>query len=177
MTVVLDAIKLEDLYERLAQQMRKDLYQANREQEIDSYLKKIHYEDLIQGYNKYYDKKNAKVAVIGDSMISIDDMRIIAKKNGLNPQLIEFHLDYNKLTNFDFNQFRNNPGYSDIIFGPNPHKTRGIEGYSSAIRMMQQEANQFPKLIIAETSNELKITKTSFTKAIKNTQMYLDIFG
>ena len=110
-------------------------------------------------------------------MISIDDMRRIAKKNGLNPQLLEFHLDYDRLTNFDFNQFRNNPNYSDIIFGPNPHKVRGIEGYSSAISMMQQEADQFPKLIIAETSNELKITKTSFTKAIKNTQIYLDIFG
>lgn len=175
--MVLDAIKLEDLYDRLARQMRKDLYQANREQNIDSYLKKIHYENIIQGYNTYYDRKNAKVVVIGGSMISIDDMRRIAKKNGLNPQLLEFHLDYDRLTNFDFNQFRNNPNYSDIIFGPNPHKVRGIEGYSSAISMMQQEADQFPKLIIAETSNELKITKTSFTKAIKNTQIYLDIFG
>ena len=55
--MVLDAIKLEDLYDRLARQMRKDLYQANREQNIDSYLKKIHYENIIQGYNTYYDRK------------------------------------------------------------------------------------------------------------------------
>lgn len=114
--------------------------------------------------------------MIGDSRISIDEMRMIAKKNGLNPQLFEFHLDYERLTNLDFNQFRNNPNYSDIIFGPNPHKARGTEGYSSAISMMRQEADQFPKLIIAEASNELKITKTSFTKAILNTQMYADIF-
>ena len=174
--MVLDVIKLEGLYDRLTQEIRKDLYQANREQDIESYLKKIHYENLIQGYNTCYDRKNAKVVVIGDAMISVDDMRKIAKKNGLNPQHLEFHLDYNRLTNLDFNQFRNNPSYSDIIFGPNPHKARGIEGYSSAISMMQHEADQFPKLIIAEASNELKMTKTSFTKAIQNTQMYLDIF-
>lgn len=173
--MVLDAIKLDDLYVRLVQEIKKDLFQANREQDIESYLKKIHYENLIQGYNTYYDKKNAKVVVIGDAMISVDEMRKIAKKNGISPQLLEFHLDYDRLTNFDYNQFRNNPGYSDIIFGPNPHKARGIEGYSSAISMMQQEAGQFPKLTIAEASNELKITKTSFTKAIQNTQMYLDI--
>lgn len=174
--MVLDTIKIEDLYGRLIQQIRKDLYQANREQGIESYLKKIHYENLIQGYNTYYDKKSAKIVVIGDSMISVDGMRKIAKKNGINPQHLEFYLDYDRLTNFNFNQFRNNPGYSDIIFGPNPHKARGTEGYSSAISMMQHEAEQFPKLTIAEASNELKITKTSFTKAIQNTQMYLDIF-
>lgn len=175
--MVLDAIKIEDLYGRLVQQIKKDLYQANREQDVESYLKKIHYEKLIQGYNTYYDKKRAKIVVIGDAMISVDDMRKIAKKNGINPQVLEFYLDYDRLTNFNFNQFRNNPGFSDIIIGPNPHKVRGIEGYSSAISMIQQEAGQFPKLTIAEASNELKITKTSFTKAIQNTQMYLDILG
>ena len=174
--MVLDAIKIENLYDRLIQQIKKDLYDANREQDVESYLKKIHYEELIQGYNTYYDKKNAKVAVIGASMISVDDMKKILKKHGLEPHRFEFYLDYEKLTNFDINKFRNNPYYSDIIFGPNPHKIKGIDGHSSAISLMRDEADEFPKLSVAEAGNELKITKSSFTKAIENTQMYSDIF-
>lgn len=41
--------------------------------------------------------------------------------------------------------------------------------------MIQNEPEQFTKLIIAESNSELKITKTSFEKAIENTQMYSDI--
>ena len=110
--MVLDAIKIEDLYGRLVQQIKKDLYQANREQDVESYLKKIHYENLIQGYNTYYDKKRAKIVVIGDAMISVDDMRKIAKKNGINPQVLEFYLDYDRLTNFNFNQFSFDPYFN-----------------------------------------------------------------
>lgn len=175
MIMVLNAVKLEDLYCRLAKQIKKDLYQANREQDIESYLEKIHYAEFIQGYNTYYDRKNAKCVVIGASMISIDDMHRILKKHGLEPRRFEFYLDYSKLTNIDINKFRDNPYYSDIIFGPNPHKIKGIDGYSSAISMIKNESDRFPKLIIAETGNEIKITKSSFTKAIENTQMYLDL--
>ena len=44
--MVLDAIKIENLYDRLIQQIKKDLYDANREQDVESYLKKIHYEEF-----------------------------------------------------------------------------------------------------------------------------------
>ena len=176
MRMLFNPSELEDLYGKLIVKIKSDLYTANAEQNVEHYLRYIHYDSLIQQYNQYYDKRNAKVAVICDSRINLDDMKKIIKKKGLRPSRFEFYLDYDKLTNLDMNKFKNSIYYSDLIFGPNPHKTKGIDGYSSAISMIQNESEQFPKLIIAESNSELKITKTSFEKAIENTQMYLDIY-
>lgn len=94
--------------------------------------------------------------MFGCSKLSVNNLELVAKKAGINPSRIEFHLDYEKNKRFDFSRFKDSFIYSDIIFGPSSHKSVGIDGYSSAI-----------------ANDELKITKSSFEKALLNTQLYM----
>lgn len=175
--MVLQSNELDALFEELSNHIKIDLYQANSEQRLNGYLESIHYDYLVHKYNKYYDMSRAKIVLIGDSCLSVRDIKMHVKKKGLDPNRVELILDYDKLTNFDINKFRNNANYSNIIFGAIPHKIKGIGDYKSAISMMQQESEQFPKIIIATDGHGNKITKSSLDKALEKTQMYMDIYA
>ena len=161
-----------ELEEKLIKRIKKELYNANRNNNIDNYLKSIGCEDLVVSYNTIY-SNNAKIIVIGRSYIKPDIMRAIAKNNGIDPNRLEIYNDYDKLTNFNINFLRNNMNYCDIIFGPAPHSMEYIGDYTSALSMIKQNSTEFPKLNVANDSNKLKITKNSFEKCLLNTQCYL----
>lgn len=82
--------ELEELYGKLIVKIKSDLYTANAEQNVERYLRYIHYDSLIQQYNQYYDKRNVKIAVIGDSRINLDDMKKLIKKRDLNQVDLSF---------------------------------------------------------------------------------------
>lgn len=103
--------ELEELYGKLIVKIKSDLYTANAEQNVERYLRYIHYDSLIQQYNQYYDKRNVKITVIGDSRINLDDMKKLIKKKGLKSSRFEFYVDYDKLTNLDMNKFKNSQYY------------------------------------------------------------------
>ena len=106
--------------------------------------------------------------------INCKSIKKIAKKCGIKADRIEVISEYEKLTNLNFEKYRYNTNYSDIIIGPAPHKVKGIGGYSSAISMMEHNPEEYPKLIRAETDGgELKLTATSFEAALRQTQQYL----
>lgn len=160
------------LEEKLVKRITKELFNANRNNDIGDYLKSIGCEDLIVPYNTVY-SSNAKIIVIGRSYIKPDIMRAIAKSNGIDPNRLEIYNDYDKLTNFNINFLRNNMNYCDIIFGPAPHSMEYIGSYTSALAMIKQNSAEFPKLNVANDSNKLKITKNSFERCLLNTQYYL----
>lgn len=170
----MDANEYLILEEKVLTKIRSELSIANRSNNLQTYLKKIDCNDLLGNYNQYYDSRNAKILVIGASQITQKDMEVIAKRNGINPKRLEFHLDYTENKHFDIGNLRNNYNYSDVIIGPIAHKIVGTEGYSSAIAMIEHNSSEFPKLNKATDGNQLKITKTSFERCIKNTQLYLN---
>ncbi len=161
------------LEEKVIRKIKNELNVANRSNEIESYLKKIDCLDLLENYNRYFDIRNAKIIILGESQIEQKDMEIIARRNGIHPDRLEFHLNYEKNKHFDIRKLRNNYNYSDIIVGPIAHRIVGTEGYSSAIAMIEHNPSEFPKLNKAVSNKELKITKESFERCIKNTQLYL----
>ena len=175
--MVLNSIELASLIEKVVSRITKEIEIANRNNDINSYLSSIRCEDLIERYNTYYDSRNAKILVVAGTEVNADDLRMAAKKNGINPNLLELRLDYNKNKHYDFSKLKNNSQYSDIIFGPVSHKVTGLGDYSNIIEMFNQNPEEYPKVIKASTGNDLKLTKTSFTDALKKTQRYQELYS
>lgn len=174
--MLLNYCELEALQAKICTKIKEELSLANRLGELDDYLKKINCSNIVDEYNTQFNVRSAKIIVFGASRVDVDILKQCAKKNGIRPDRIDFKLDYDKNKHYDFSQLEYSLTYSDIIFGPNAHKSVGIGDYSSAIQLIKENSKNYPKLTIVESSNgELKITKTGFEKAIKNTQLYQEL--
>jgi len=75
------------------------------------------------------------------------------------------NLNY-KLNNLDIDSLKYNFNYSLILIGPVPHSLKGKDSYSSIITRMENEIG-FPPVFRLNSTNELKITKTSIKDAIQ----------
>lgn len=164
-------IVLEKVYQKLV----KEITEANYENRIDEVLLKYGLNDEIN--YPYYDIKNSKILVVGNSSVGKDVLIGLARKYGIKENRIEFELDYNKLTNYNFGDLRNTMQYSDVLVGPIPHKVEGIDGFSSFLAMTDANPEEFPKVIRLQSSNELKITKQSFKDGLLNTRLYNDLYS
>ena len=163
------------ILEKVYQKLVKEITEASYENKIDEVLKKYELQDEIE--YSYYDIKNSKILIIGDSLVDKNDLINIARKYGIKENRIEFELDYNKLTNYNFGKLRNSMNYSDVLVGPIPHKVEGIEGYSSFLAMTDAMPEEYPKIIRLESSNELKITRQSFINGLLNSRLYNDLYN
>lgn len=175
--MVLDIDDLKELHKKVVDRIYNEINIANRSNKLEEYLTKIGCLDLIQKCNTIIDVRRAKILVLGKPDISMKEMEDIARKNGINPNRIEFHLDYKKNKRFNIAQLRNNLNYSDIIIGPISHKMMGLGDNTSAIAMIEHNPEEYPKLNKATDGNALKITKSSFDKCIKNTFMYMEQYS
>lgn len=163
------------ILEKVYQKLVKEITEASYENKIDEVLKKYELQDEIE--YPCYDIKNSKILIIGDSLVDKNDLINIARKYGIKENRIEFELDYNKLTNYNFGKLRNSMNYSDVLVGPIPHKVEGIEGYSSFLAMTDAMPEEYPKIIRLESSNELKITRQSFINGLLNSRLYNDLYN
>lgn len=164
---------LEKIYEKLS----KEITYAYHNDNLDEVLKKYELEDEENEIEHfYYDTNRSKIIVIGGSRIDKNEMEYIAKHNGIDPRRIEFVLEFNKLTNYDFNKFKYNMSYSDILIGPIPHKVKGLDGSSSFLAMVKEDPKSFPNVIDLRNSHELKITKQSFLNGLLKTRLHNEIY-
>lgn len=164
---------LVQLLDKIYKKLSKEITNAYHNGNIDELLNKYGLEDEVEHF--YYNCNNSKIIVIGESKISKNDLEIVAKKNGINPNKIEFELDYEKLTNYDFEKFKYNMSYSDILIGPIPHKVKGLDESSSFLSMVREHPENYPKVIELRDSNKLKITKQSFFNGLLKTRLYSEI--
>ena len=156
-------------FDQAAKSNRLDSFITNLQKFSDA---EIYYSQEDKPFNDCINWRRAKILVIGSTNVELDVLKKCAKNLGIDPIHIEWHLDYKKNKSFDFSELKYNINYSDIIFGPLAHKSKGIDGYSSAIAMMQEDPSNYPKIIRAIANKELKISKQSFAAALKNTQFY-----
>lgn len=143
---------------------------ANRMGELESLLESWGLQELIesesQGSDSFYDThKDGQIIVLGDSQVKEHDLLGIIKSLGLDKDRFEFHLDYKDAVNYPFSKLQYNPNYRLVLVGPMPHSTSGKGESSSAIAEMENGTG-YPKVIRLGT-NELKITKTNFKKALQ----------
>lgn len=170
-----EEVNLLEIQEKIFQKILKEVTEAYYENKLNGVLNKYGLKDEIE--YPYYDINNSKILIVGNSMISKDKLVAIAKKYGINEKFLEFELDYNRLHNYDFSKLKNSINYSDVLVGPIPHKTTGIDGFSNFLAMANAQPDKFPKIIRLESSKELKITKESFIKALQSTRLYNDLYN
>ena len=172
--MLLDSLEFKTLEDKVLEKVARELEISNRTNELENYLRKIGCSEFAAQHNTEY-THNAKIVIIGESAIDVKEIESVAKKNGINPKRLELCLNYEKIKSIDIRRFEYNCNYSDIIFGPVPHKMVGIDDNSGAIAMIKNNTKAYPKLNLASDGNSLKITKKSLDNCFKNTQYYLDM--
>lgn len=166
MIALVDSEKLEEIIDAITAKIAL----ANRMNELDSLLECWGLQELIENNSvssdDFYDTyKDGTIVVIGASQVKEHDLLGIAKSLGLSKDRFEFCLDYDEIVKFNFKKMQHKPNYRLVIVGPMPHSTAGKGDSSSAIAEMETR-DGYPK-VVRLGSNELKITKTSFKKALQ----------
>ena len=156
-----------DQLNKLVRRIEQDLIRYNSSEQLDKFFvefSKEKYLEDIEPRLEYTD--NASILVIGDSRLKESNIMALAKECGINPKLVECHLDYSKMPSYNFSKLEYNVNYKCIIVGPVPHSVPGKENYKSIITKMQSEPEKYPKVIkLEDESSELKITKSNLRKA------------
>lgn len=139
-------------------------------------------EDVVAFMNKYgvtfdeeampVEPRTSKILVFGALSGNIDDFRMAAKKMGISENNIVFENDYDRLKHYDVGRLRNSMDYSDIVFGPNPHKQVGMGDTSSILAEMKRNPNEFPRVVEAVANGALKISISSFKEAVLKTRYF-----
>lgn len=115
--------------------------------------------------------KKHKILVSGALSGNIDDFTKVAKKMGISSNQITYVNDYSELKHFDAVRLEYSQEYSDIIYGPSPHKMINIGDVSSLLTIMKREPNKYHKVIVATANSALKLSINSFKQSLLNTRL------
>ncbi len=166
---MLNSERLEELIDTITEK----IILANRMHELDNLLDSWGLHNLIENEplnsDTFYDTyRKGKIVVLGSSQVKEHDLLGIVKSLGLDKDRFEFCLDYKQIVSYPFSKLQYNPDYRLVIMGAMPHSTAGKGDSSSAIADMEK-GNGYPK-VIRLGSNELKISKSNFKKALQEQQ-------
>lgn len=162
---VLDIAELQEVIDKFIEKVTL----ANRNGNISKILEKF---DIDCEQYAYCEYRIAKILVIGYSDVNIVDLKRVIRKRNLEEDRFEFVIDDESIKNYPMNSLKNNYKYSDIFIGPMPHKTTGMGDCSSIIAEIKNNQDEYPKLTELRDANVLKISKSSFDKAILNSELY-----
>jgi len=112
-----------------------------------------------------------RILVLGELAGSKKDYQMRAKKLGINIDHIEF-VDYEKSKRLDAYNLKDSGEYSDIIYGPNPHITAGIDGATSLLSLLEKTPSRYPRLSKAIANGKLKISIKSFEHCLTKTRFF-----
>lgn len=159
-----------ELQNKIIEKITYEIRLAFEHNTIDELLSK--YNISLKNDKFYVDNRTHKILVLGAINGKLNDYYIASKQLGINNDQIEFISDYNELKRFNATILNNSTKYSDIIYGPNPHKQVNIGDFSSLLSLMKSDPDNYPKVIEAISNSKLKLTMTNFKDAIKNTRLY-----
>lgn len=174
---MLNYTDLKNLIDEIYIKITEEITLANRssEEELNAVLDKYGFSEKKENY-LFCDVKSSKILVLGNTQLSVRDLGGIAKSMGIDPDRLDYELEYERITNYNVENLKYNTKYSDVLVGPVPHKAKGISGASSLIAYIEKNSEEFPKLIRMTDSNALKITKTSFREALTQTRLYKELY-
>jgi len=150
--------------------LNAELDRALRTNTVDSFMDKycvVYEEEWVP-----IERNRSRIVVLGSLTGNINEFLSLAKSIGIPKDRIEFINDYDELKRIDVSKFRYSSNYSDIIYGPNPHKQVGMGDTSSFLAEMKNNPSMYPRVTEAIANGKLKITKTSFENAIRKTRYY-----
>ena len=135
---------------------------------VDTFLNNIGYkkEETTEDTEHVKINGRGKILVIGESQLKKDKLLMTAGKEGFDKDRFEFVTNYEDAKTYCFEKLQWNDNYAAVMFGPIPHKCATANNTSSIINRMSNEAG-FPPVVRITTTNDLKITKTSFINALR----------
>lgn len=155
---------------RIFAKIAVELDLANENNEIEEFLEK--YGIVFEEDTMPVDTRTMKILVFGALAGKEKDYKMAVKKSGINPDNVVFIQDYSELKRFNVAKLEYSFDYSDIIFGPVPHKQVGIGDNSSFLAMIKKEPHKFPRVIEAVAEEKLKITITGLKNALLKTRYF-----
>ena len=169
--MVLDINQLMELEEALSPRLQNDLTgllaKLNREERLEEFCQLIGADDLLgKPEDGYQTSKTGLIVVIGESQVEERKMQGVLKDVGIRKERLECCLGYEAAKSFPYTKLQYQSRYALVLVGSMGHKAKDIGSNSSAISMMENTYG-YPKVIRLGT-NELKITKSNFKKAIED---------
>lgn len=155
---------------KIIEKISSELDLANNEDAVQNVLDKygiVFEEDCVP-----VNTRTMKILVVGALAGSIKDYQMVAKRMGIHQDNIEFECDYDKLKRFDAARLRDSFEFSDIIYGPNPHKQVNTKGFNSMLSLLKESPERFPRVSIASTSHGLKITISGLKECLLKTRYF-----
>lgn len=150
----------------LVERAEEILCHMNSQGTIELFLKIAGLSDLFEEEAKETDNQDPSgyIVVIGASMISANAIKGICKTMDISPKRLKLYLDYEEAQKLNYRSMYCSSRYALVLFGPIGHSARDKGGYSSIITAIEGQ-NGYPPVIRLGT-NELKVTKTGFKKAL-----------
>lgn len=139
------------------------LSKLNRRGQLETFLELADLMDLLPKKDSLTNK-DGKIVVTGKSEVSKTVLLAIAKQLGFDKERFEFCLDYEEAEKYNYKKMQYSFNYSLIMVGPMGHSGPQKGKFGSIISSLEQEEGYPPVIRIG--SNELKITKSSFKKAL-----------
>lgn len=110
------------------------------------------------------DKKIVFLGATGKGHMSRDELKRICVEYGIGAPMIEFRDDYDKLTNMNIDNLKNNKRILGIIIGAIPHSVKGTDG--SLLSYIENNASEFPPYVVCRKSGDLGFTTREVRSAI-----------
>ena len=155
---------------RIFAKIAKELEMANKNDEMDDLLDK--YGIILEEEERMpINTRTYRILVIGELAGNKRDYQAAAKTIGINPDNIEF-MDYEDSKRLDARRLEYSNDYSDIIYGPTPHKISEMGGTSSLLALIENNPMKYPRLIRSKTNStdgRLKISISGFKDYLKRT--------
>ena len=168
---MLSIVELAKIKSKVFAKIAAEIELANKEDAIDEFLEK--YGIVIDCEQiPYFDSRRAKILILGALAGNIDDYKTQLGKLGLNKNNVEFISDYDELKRFNAQKLEYSSEYSDIIYGPNPHKQVNIGDNASLLTMLRRSPEKYPRVIEAVANSKLKISINSFKEAVLKTRLF-----
>lgn len=154
--------------------IKQEIDDANINNNIDEVLNKynVFYK---QDVDNYINTQARTILVFGSLAGKKRDYQGKLKSMGIDIKCVEFIDDFIDLKRFPTETLRYSNKYSDILFGPTPHRLTGAGDDSSFLQTIKNNPNEFPNLVDLRNKNELKITMNNFEKGIRTTRFYKEL--
>lgn len=165
---------MDKLIQQVSEQIACMLIKANENGRIEDTVRKlVGKDDYERNYkNQYFFDFNQKVLVIGASRIDKTQMYTIAEEYLIDRDHLVIVDDYKRITRYDFDKLVNSEQFSDMLIACVPHKTKGLHGDFAIIEHVRNHADQYPHHIVVRAGNTIKLTASSFSKALSQTVYY-----
>lgn len=141
---------------------------AKINKEIDIAVRNGTLDSIFERYGISFDEEpimpvtlRMKILVLGGLAGKKRDYQSVAKYYGIGLDNIEF-IDYEEAKRLNAGRLQYSSEYSDIIYGPTPHKIEGMGDTSSLLALMESHPAEYPKVIKSISNSALKISISSF---------------